>query len=175
MTLILKQLAMSFSVLAVVVGISLAPHSAAADDTPEPPPAPTDDKDKKEGKALRDIRDLIAKTRFKPALAQLGDYTAARPGDVNGWNLRGYVSRKLGRFDDARKFYDLALAIDPDHKPTLEYKGEMFVQIGQHGMAAHLLNRLEQLCPEGCREAAKLAAFIKGDSETAFGDYGRRR
>ena len=37
--------------------------------------------------------------------------------------LIGYASRKLGRYDDAKYWYDKALAADPDHARTWSYYG----------------------------------------------------
>ena len=131
----------------------------------------TDDKDKdkdtKEGKALQDIRDLLNAAKFEPALTALIPYTASHPDDADGWNLRGYASRKLGRFDMAFGFYERALAIEPNHKGALEYMGELYVEMGQKDTARDLLARLEGLCPQGCEEAASLKSFIDGMNETA--------
>jgi tetratricopeptide (TPR) repeat protein len=35
--------------------------------------------------------------------------------------LIGYASRKLGRYDDAKYWYDKALAADPNHAVTWSY------------------------------------------------------
>ena len=37
--------------------------------------------------------------------------------------LIGYASRKLGRYDDAKLWYDRALAADPNHALTWSYYG----------------------------------------------------
>ncbi len=139
---------------------------AAGSDTPT---TTTDDKDKdkKEGKALRDIQELLKTSQFEPALAALVSYTAQHPDDADGWNLRGYASRKLGHFDVAFDFYERALAIEPNHKGALEYMGELYVEMGQKDTARELLARLEGLCPHGCTEVAMLKSFIDGMSETA--------
>jgi Flp pilus assembly protein TadD len=131
----------------------------------------SDDKDKeketKEGKALQDIQNQLNKGEFGPALSALVPFTAAHPENADGWNLRGYASRKLGQFDMAFGFYERALAIEPNHKGALEYMGELYVEMGQKDTALELLARLESLCPEGCVETAALKGFIDGTSETA--------
>ena len=139
---------------------------AAGSDTPT---TSTDDKDKdnKEGKALRDIQELLKKSQFEPALAALVPYTAQYPDNADGWNLRGYASRKLGHYDVAFDYYERALAIEPNHKGALEYMGELYVEMGQKDAARELLARLEGLCPQGCTEVAMLKSFIDGMSETA--------
>ena len=38
-------------------------------------------------------------------------------------NLIGYASRKLGRYDDAKVWYERSLAADPNHAATWSYYG----------------------------------------------------
>lgn len=159
-------------VLALGALLAFAPlvtaHQAKAA-SGDSPTTSTDDKDKekKEGKALRDIQELLNKGKFAPALTALAPYTAAHPDDANGWNLRGYASRKLGRYDVAFDYYERALAINPNHKGALEYMGELYVEMGQMDTAKDLLARLKGLCPQGCAEVAALKGFIDGMGETA--------
>lgn len=160
-------------VLALGALIALSPivtapqAKAASSDSPTTPTTDDKDKDKKEGKALRDIQELLKKSQFEPALAALVPYTAQYPNDADGWNLRGYASRKLGHYDVAFDYYERALAIEPNHKGALEYMGELYVEMGQKDTARELLARLEGLCPQGCTEVAMLKGFIDGMSETA--------
>ena len=154
------------SALALAALIAAGPAFAASEPDPAPAPAP-DGKGKKEGKALQDINDLLKNGGFEPALARLAAYTAANPTDADGWNLMGYASRKLGRFDRAFGYYETALALNPDHKGALEYMGDLYVQMGQIDTAKALLARLQALCPQGCSQVAQLDAFIKGGAETA--------
>jgi len=145
-----------------------APQAKAASSDSGPTTTTDDkDKDKKEGKALRDIQELLNKSQFAPALTALVPYTAQHPDDADGWNLRGYASRKLGHYDVAFDYYERALAIEPNHKGALEYMGELYVEMGQKDTARELLARLESLCPQGCAEVAMLKGFIDGMNETA--------
>ena len=43
--------------------------------------------------------------------------------NVDVATLIGYASRKLGRYDDAKYWYDKALAADPNHALTWSYYG----------------------------------------------------
>ena len=45
----------------------------------------------------------------------------------------GFASRKLGDYAASEVAYDKALAIDPKHKGALEYKGELFLTLGNLG------------------------------------------
>lgn len=165
----LKKTAVSALALAAfLMAAPVASGTAFAASDPNPAPAPTTDgKDKKEGKALQDINDLLKNGGFEPALARLAGYTAANPTDADGWNLMGYASRKLGNFDRAFGYYEKALALNPNHLGALEYMGELYVQMGQLDTAKGLLARLQGLCPQGCSQVAQLEAFIQGGSETA--------
>ena len=165
MILSARRLLMTATILSLLAATVMAGPAMAADDEPIAPPPTTDDK--KEGKALQDIRDLIEQGQFAPALTRLDAYTSHTPEDANGWNLRGYAARKLGRFKVAKTHYDQALAIDPNHKGALEYLGELYVQTGQLDEARRLLANLNRLCPNGCEQTEDLAAFISGKGETA--------
>jgi tetratricopeptide (TPR) repeat protein len=75
-------------------------------------------------------------------------------------NYLGFVSRKMGRFDDAQRFYAAALAIDPDHLGATEYLGELYLQMGRTGDARRQLAKLDRLCPYGCAQREELARWI---------------
>ena len=158
---------LALGALVALSPIVTAPQAQAA--SSDSPTTTTDDKDKdkKEGKALRHIQELLKKSQFAPALTALVPYTAQYPDDADGWNLRGYASRKLGHYDVAFDYYERALAINPNHKGALEYMGELYVEMGQKDTARDLLARLEGLCPQGCAEMAALKSFIDGMNETA--------
>lgn len=72
----------------------------------------------------------------------------------------GFASRKLGRFDDAERYYQAALAAEPTHKGATEYYGELKVEQGDIEAAERLLARLDALCDFGCAEADELRRWI---------------
>ena len=43
-------------------------------------------------------------------------------------NLLGFAYRKTGRWT-RRPYYEQALRLDPKHKGTLEYQGELFLML----------------------------------------------
>ena len=45
-------------------------------------------------------------------------------------NLIGYASRKLGRYEDAKIWYEKALAADPNHARTWSYYGMWHAEQG---------------------------------------------
>ena len=98
----------------------------------------------------------LDKQDYAKANKALKAYTKSEPDDADGWNLYGYTSRKMGKFDKAKIYYDKALEIDPNHKGALEYQGELFIQTKRIDLAYQNLNKLDELCPNSCFELEQL-------------------
>lgn len=104
------------------------------------------------------------------ALALAGAYTVALPileeiqrqDDPMVFTMRGYATRKLGRFDEAMTLYAKALAIDPRNVNTHEYIGEGYVTTGRIDLARVELAKVEQGCGgTGCEQYEDLARAIE--------------
>ena len=70
---------------------------------------------------------------FPKALKALKTYTKSQPNDADGWNLYGYTSRKMGKFDKAKVYYDKALEIDPNHD-ILIHQNEKIAKVIQENI-----------------------------------------
>ena len=77
-------------------------------------------------------------------------------------NLIGYSSRKLGRYDDAKVWYEKALAADPSHARTWSYYGMWHAEQGNLLKARDFLAKVETLCGTGCKEYVELKGVIEG-------------
>jgi tetratricopeptide repeat protein len=77
-------------------------------------------------------------------------------------NLIGYSSRKLGRYDDARFWYEKALAADPEHARTWSYYGMWHAEQGNLLKARDYLAKVKSICGTGCREYSELKGVIEG-------------
>jgi tetratricopeptide (TPR) repeat protein len=77
-------------------------------------------------------------------------------------NLIGYSSRKLGRYDDAKLWYERALAADPNHARTWSYYGMWHAEQGNLLKARDFLAKVESLCGTACREYTELKGVIEG-------------
>jgi tetratricopeptide (TPR) repeat protein len=78
-------------------------------------------------------------------------------------NLIGYSSRKLGRYDDSKVWYERALAADPEHTVTWSYYGMWHAEQGNVLKAKEYLTKVASLCGNTtCREYTMLKGVIEG-------------
>jgi len=112
-------------------------------------------------KSMRKAAYLIKKEDYTVALVQLESEIAADPDNADAWNLTGFASRKLGDYARSEAAYDRALAINPKHKGALEYKGELYLTLGNLEGAEALFARLSKSCYFNCAERKQLAAAIE--------------
>ena len=112
-------------------------------------------------KSMRKATLLIKKEDFSGALALLETEIMADPDNADAWNLTGFASRKLGDYTRSEAAYDRALAINPKHKGALEYKGELYLTLGNLEGAEQMLARLSKSCYFNCSEKKQLTAAIE--------------
>ncbi|MBB5520039.1 tetratricopeptide repeat protein [Amphiplicatus metriothermophilus] len=108
----------------------------------------------------RDAVRLINEAEYEAAIADLYAAQAIVGPHPDILNYLGFAHRKLARFDEARRYYAQALAIDPDHLGANEYLGELYLELGDTQKARAQLARLDALCPFGCAEREDLARLI---------------
>lgn len=78
-------------------------------------------------------------------------------------NLIGFASRKLERYDDAKHWYEKALAADPNHTRTWSYYGMWHAEQGNRLKAEEFLDKVRSLCGNvSCREYVELKGVIEG-------------
>jgi len=76
--------------------------------------------------------------------------------------LLGYANRKLGRYDDAKFWYDKALAADPKHALTWSYYGMWHAEQGNVLKAKDDLEQVRLICGTECKEYVALKEVIDG-------------
>lgn len=120
----------------------------AAPSTPEP-------QDK-----LDAVRVQIAAKQWDRAIDELKRVNDTSSAEWN--NLMGYSLRKAKTpdLDASEKFYDDALRIDPRHRGTLEYSGELYLMKGNLAMAEKRLAALDKICMLPCAEYTDLKNAI---------------
>jgi tetratricopeptide (TPR) repeat protein len=169
---------------AIVAGaVFAAPVVAAAMENanPSPPetqPAPNSEKKahtkkekptKRESSSAEDFLDryhaayalIYDKADYVAGIAVLRAMGYEDNADVA--TLIGYASRKLGRYDDAKRWYDRALAADPNHAITWSYYGMWHAEQGNVLKAKDDLEKVRTICGNTeCREYRALKAVIDG-------------
>ena len=112
-------------------------------------------------KEMRKATVMIKNEDYTGALSFLEAEIAKNPDNADAWNLTGFASRKLGDYAASEVAYDKALAIDPKHKGALEYKGELYLTLGNLEGAENMFDRLNKVCFLSCKEKKQLAAAIR--------------
>ncbi len=108
---------------------------------------------------------LINLHRYEAALEQLKAAQRAFGPHPDVLTYLGYVNRKLGRLDEAERYYSEVLAIAPGHVGATEYYGELKVERGDIPGAQRLLASLERSCAYGCVEEDDLRRWIVAGHE----------
>lgn len=101
----------------------------------------------------------LAAKNWPLAAESFNKVVADNPKNADGYNLLGYASRWLGKYDEAFAAYDKALALDPKHKGALEYSGVAYLKVNQKEKAEAQLARLKAICTS-CEETTDLAKAI---------------
>jgi tetratricopeptide (TPR) repeat protein len=175
-TLAILALSMMFG-----LAVGSGPASAVGDDNPAPPPAPSGDSkakplkgkqkatDKKKQKSseqefrdgYRRAYDLIQRGEYDAGIAAM--HTLGHDEHPDVANYIGYANRKLGHYDEAKVWYEKALAADPKHVRTWSYYGMWHAEQGNRLKAEDHLQTIRLICGnEDCREYRMLKDVIDG-------------
>ena len=173
---------LSFAALLLSV-VLIAPDivRAAGDENPTPPPPPTttdQNKSKKDTDTKKPKSDKSGSAEDFPrgyhaAYELIYDKSDYAGGIVAlralGYDdhpdvatLIGYASRKLGRYDDARFWYERALAADPNHAVTWSYYGMWQAEQGNMLKAKDDLEKVRLICGTDCKAYKMLKEAIDG-------------
>jgi tetratricopeptide (TPR) repeat protein len=175
----LHRVGISAAALLLGLSVAIGPAAAMPDDrgTAFPPPQPEQKKggqqksQKKKAKDKQSEQQLRDGYRRAHALIMDGQYEAgiaamrALGHDDNAEiaNYIGFASRKLGRYDDSKYWYEKALAADPNHVRTWSYYGMWHAEQGNILMAQDYLKKVKLICGnETCEEFVKLKGVIEG-------------
>ncbi len=157
--------------------VLIAPDIAAAagEENPTPPAS--------QGKSNKDSNKKAKKDKSSSAEDFLTGYHAAYAliydkGDYAGGiaalralgyddnadvaTLLGYASRKLGRYDYAKVWYERALAADPNHAVTWSYYGMWQAEQGNVLKARDDLEKVRLICGTDCKPYKMLKDAIDG-------------
>lgn len=105
-------------------------------------------------------RSMIEAGAWEAALGRLRGLSTDYPREAEVHSLIGLSLRKLGRTEEARLAYMVALSLDHRHVGTNAYLGELYVETGRLDLARERLAVLERVCGPDCEEARDLGAII---------------
>src|SRR5262245_29905599 len=146
--------------LALAAGLAFSPMILAAD-TPSGPARAPEDPDVASGKRA------IEAQNWKAAVDSFSRVAAREPNNADVQNLLGYSWRKSGNLDQAFKYYNEALRLDPGHKGAHEYIGEAYLMVNNLPKAEEHLARLDKLCFFPCSEFRELKSAVEKYKSTA--------
>ena len=117
------------------------------------------------------VRADINAQRYDAAIQKLRQANETDSADWN--NLMGYTLRKKSSpdLDESERYYRQALKIDPEHRGTLEYYGELLLLKNDLSGAEALLKRLDKACTFGCKEYSDLKEAIAKYKNKDKSDY----
>jgi tetratricopeptide (TPR) repeat protein len=104
---------------------------------------------------------IYKRHRYAAAIDKLK--SLGRDDNADVANLIGYSSRKLGRYEDSKLWYERALAADPGHTVTWSYYGMWHAEQGNLLKAKEHLVKVAELCGSTrCRAYTELKGVIEG-------------
>jgi tetratricopeptide (TPR) repeat protein len=118
---------------------------------------------------LRPAQAAIEAKEYGKAIGLLKEIARSEPKNADVQNLLGFSHRKLQKYDLALKYYQQALAIQPDHRGANEYLGELYLETGQLDKAEERLRVLDKACFWGCKEYDDLKADIESYKKKSNG------
>ena len=101
---------------------------------------------------LKNAKNFIKMKNYVSAEQLLKTESVRDSLNADVWNLLGFTSRKLKKYEQSEAAYERALKLNPHHKGALEYMGELYITLGENIKAKELLTRLKKVCPSGCEE-----------------------
>ena len=172
-----RALAVALLFSAVLVAPEIA--AAASEPDPTPPPQTNQQPPKKDIQGKKPKKDKSSSAEDFLAgyhaayvlICDKGDYVAGIAAlrtlgyddNADVATLIGYASRKLGRYDDAKAWYERALAADPNHAVTWSYYGMWHAEQGNLLKANDDLEKVRLICGNtDCREYRLLKDVIDG-------------
>jgi tetratricopeptide (TPR) repeat protein len=170
-----------FAVLAIAalfgLGVCAGPVLAAGDPDGGNAPKPSDSSKKKgseskgkkkEQKSEQELRDgyqkaraLIIDGRYEDGIRAM--HALGHDDDAEVANYIGFAHRKLGHYDDAKVWYEKALAANPNHTRTWQYYGMWHLEQGNALKAQDHLEKIKLICGNTeCRDYQLLKDALEG-------------
>ena len=121
----------------------------------------SDDQGTSVTKDFKNAQKLIYSKKYEKAIDILISLEDKKPigfSKADLYNYLGFATRKKNNpnYEDAEKYYLLALSIDANHIGALEYLGELYFETDRLGQAEELLMKLGAVAGENSVEYKEL-------------------
>ncbi|MFQ5607149.1 MAG: tetratricopeptide repeat protein [Candidatus Zixiibacteriota bacterium] len=93
----------------------------------------------------RATQDAKARREYKKAIKDFNKSVEHDPEMFEAFSDRGYCLRKLGQLKLSLASYNMALELQPDYAPALEYRGEAYLALNRPKDAENALAELQML------------------------------
>jgi len=105
--------------------------------------------------------DEISNGNYQLAIKYLLKAAKTSPDNPDVYNLLGFSHRKLDKVEEAFKYYNRALKLNPRHQGANEYIGELYLRTKNLNKAEEHLEVLDDVCFFGCDEYDDLKDAIE--------------
>ena len=109
---------------------------------------------------MRQGETLLGAGKFSEADDALETALAVDPRNRAAFVVMARVAQKQKLFGQAIRFTNKALALEPRDRDALVVQGEAMVELGAVPRAKANLEKLQKLCPSGCKQLTSLSAAI---------------
>ena len=90
---------------------------------------------------------LYARADYSGARKEAEAASKALPNNPRAYELRGYIDRRVGRWEESAANFEKALQLDPSNVLTLQQAAQTFQAIRHHEAEARILDRILVLRP----------------------------
>ncbi|MBT5487685.1 MAG: tetratricopeptide repeat protein, partial [Deltaproteobacteria bacterium] len=105
--------------------------------------------------------DEISNSNYQLSIKYLLKAAKTSPDNPDVYNLLGFSHRKLDKVEEAFKYYNRSLKLNPRHQGANEYIGELYLRTNNLKKAEEHLEVLDDICLFGCEEYDDLKDAIE--------------
>jgi len=141
----------------IVLALGLAASTAS---TSVQGQAPDDQLNPRSVALLKQGEVALASGRFSDADDAFETALAVDPRNRAAFIALGRTAQRQKLFGQAIRFYNKALALEPNDLDALSAQGTAMVELGALSRAKDNLAKLQRICTKGCAQATTLASAI---------------
>lgn len=108
----------------------------------------------------------LAKQDLKAASQAFEEAVVANPQNAVGFSYLGLTKLRMGEKPVAKKYFDIALQIDPNQIQALSWAGQADLSASNLESAEAKLQRLSRLCGPNCTEYKQLSEAVSSYKTT---------